>query len=77
MIAILRVGGGEVVGVQGRGTRAGSMSQGLESMTVRMKRTMPVREVLRGPITAAMGSAPAAVEHHPSVGMRKAVGLKP
>jgi hypothetical protein len=42
-----------------------------------MKSLIPSRLVLSGPITPVMGSAPAIVEHHPSVGTRKAVGLRP
>jgi hypothetical protein len=42
-----------------------------------MKSFMPSRLVLMGPITPGTGSAPAGVEHHPSVGILKAVGLKP
>ena len=80
MMAILRgllKEGGWKEGFQGRGIKAGSVSQGLESMIVFMKRLRPERVVDRGPMTAGIASAPAAVEHHPSVGMRKAVGLRP
>jgi hypothetical protein len=38
---------------------------------------MPSRLVLMGPMTPGIASAPTIVEHQPSVGMRKAVGLKP
>lgn len=62
---------------QGMGMSAGSESHGLGEMTVFMKSFMPPRLLLMGPITPGMGSAPAIVEHHPSVGIRNAVGLKP
>ncbi len=65
------------IGFQGRGMRAGSISQGLTSRIVFMKSWMPSRLVLMGPMTPGIGSVPAMVEHHPSVGIRKAVGLKP
>jgi hypothetical protein len=38
---------------------------------------IPSKLVLNGPMTPGIGSAPAIVEHHPSVGILKAVGLKP
>lgn len=46
-------------------------------MMVFMTSLRPSRLVLRGPMTPGIGSAPAMVEHHPSVGIRKAVGLNP
>ena len=46
-------------------------------MMVFMKSLMPARLVLRGPMTVVIGSAPGAVDDHPSVGIRNAVGLKP
>lgn len=42
-----------------------------------MKSLRPWTVVLRGPITAGMGSAPGAMLDQPSVGMRNAVGLRP
>jgi len=82
MIAILRcvedvmllVASGEF---QGRGMSAGSVSHGLAAMTTRMKRDKPASEVLSGPIQLITQSAPAAMEDHPSVGIRNPVGLKP
>jgi len=62
---------------QGIGMSAGSTSQGCESMTVFMNSFKPDKLVLMDPMTAEIGSAPAMVEHHPSVGIRKAVGLNP
>lgn len=38
---------------------------------------IPSRLMLKGPITPGIGSAPAIVEHHPSVGILNAVGLNP
>ena len=46
-------------------------------MTAFMKSLMPVRLVLRGPMTVTIGSAPGLVDDQPSVGTRKAVGLRP
>lgn len=80
MMAILRgeVGVGFIwMGVHGRGISTGSFSQGLESMMVFMKRDMPVRLVLNGPIEVTIASAPGRLLVHPSVGSRKAVGFKP
>ena len=42
-----------------------------------MKSLRPLTLVLKGPMTAAIGSAPGAVLDQPSVGIRKAVGLSP
>ena len=42
-----------------------------------MKSLRPSRLVLRGPMTVAMASAPGAMLDQPSVGIRKAVGLRP
>src|SRR6187402_2392870 len=46
-------------------------------MTTFMMSLRPSRLVLIGPITPAIGSAPAWVEHQPSVGIRNEVGLNP
>lgn len=62
---------------QRKGMRAGSDSQGFVSMMVFMKVLMPPILVLRGPMTVVIASAPAAIDDHPSVGSRKAVGFSP
>ena len=64
-------------GLQGIGISAGSESQGFASMMTFMKSAIPPRLALRGPTTAEMVSAPAIMDDQPSVGTRKAVGLKP
>src|SRR5256885_15248453 len=56
---------------------AGSESHGIKSMTVLIKSLMPARLVLKGPTTVTIGSAPGLVDDQPSVGIRKAVGLRP
>jgi hypothetical protein len=65
------------MGVHGSGSRAGSTSQGLLSIIVFMKMSMPLMQLLRGPMTVVIGSAPGGVDDQPVVGMRNAVGLKP
>ncbi len=57
--------------------RAGSESHGFASMIVFMNTLIPLRLVLRGPMTVTMASAPAAIDDQPSVGSRKAVGFNP
>ena len=56
---------------------AGSRSQGFADLTVLMKSLMLARLVLKGPMTVTIGSAPSIVEDQPSVGIWKAVGLRP
>ena len=56
---------------------AGSDSQGFADRTVSIKSWMPARLVLKGPMTVTIGSAPGLVDDQPSVGIRKAVGLRP
>ena len=56
---------------------AGSESHGFADRTVLMKSLMPARLVLKGPMTVTIGSAPGLVDDQPSVGIRKAVGLRP
>ena len=46
--------------------KAGSWSQGLASITVRMTWLEPARDVLRGPTQAQIASVSVAREHHPS-----------
>lgn len=62
---------------QGKGTSAGSESQGFADITVLMKIFMPARLVLKGPMAVTIGSAPGIVDDQPSVGIRNAVGLRP
>jgi hypothetical protein len=42
-----------------------------------MKSLVPTRLVLNGPMAVTIGSAPGLVDDQPSVGIRKAVGLRP
>lgn len=62
---------------QGKGTSAGSESQGLAGITVLMKIFMPARLMLKGPMTVTIESAPGIVDDQPSVGIRNVVGLRP
>ncbi len=62
---------------QGIGMSAGSESQGFASIMTFMKSAIPPRLAHNGPTTEEMVSAPAIMDDQPSVGTRKAVGLKP
>lgn len=62
---------------QGIGLSAGSESHGMDSMMTSIKSARPPRLVLNGLTTDYTISSAAIMDDQPSVGTRKAVGLKP